>query len=117
MGAGLFCQSLQQQHFCLHGRYHTGLACGLFWKAARHHPIIFSEHGFAFPVILLFYLLVTPEIRVTGIPMILAAVLFFSNCVFDDAFPFSLLHRASKAQSILRYNSDFLFMGIFRPCF
>jgi len=36
----------------------------------------------AFPVILLFYLLVTPEIRVTGIPIALAAVLFLFPIVF-----------------------------------
>jgi peptide/nickel transport system permease protein len=36
----------------------------------------------AFPVILLFYLLVTPEIRSTGIPIYLAAVLFVFPIVF-----------------------------------
>lgn len=36
----------------------------------------------AFPVILLFYLLVTPEIRNTGIPIYLAAVLFLIPIVF-----------------------------------
>ena len=36
----------------------------------------------AFPVILLFYLLVTPEIRVTGIPIALAAVLFLFPIIF-----------------------------------
>lgn len=36
----------------------------------------------AFPVILLFYLLVTPEIRVTGIPIVLAAVLFLFPIIF-----------------------------------
>jgi peptide/nickel transport system permease protein len=36
----------------------------------------------AFPVILLFYLLVTPEIRVTGIPTVLAAVLFLFPVIF-----------------------------------
>jgi peptide/nickel transport system permease protein len=36
----------------------------------------------AFPVILLFYLLVTPEIRVTGIPTYLAAVLFIFPIIF-----------------------------------
>ncbi len=36
----------------------------------------------AFPVILLFYLLVTPEIRVTGIPTVLAAVLFIFPVLF-----------------------------------
>ncbi len=36
----------------------------------------------AFPVILLFYLLVTPEIRSTGIPLRLAAVLFIFPIIF-----------------------------------
>jgi len=36
----------------------------------------------AFPVILLFYLLVTPEIRLTGIPVVLAAVLFIFPIIF-----------------------------------
>ena len=36
----------------------------------------------AFPVILLFYLLVTPEIRDTGIPVVLAAVLFIFPIIF-----------------------------------
>ncbi|MFT6887828.1 MAG: peptide/nickel transport system permease protein [Paracoccaceae bacterium] len=36
----------------------------------------------AFPVILLFYLLVTPEIRKTGVPIVMAAVLFLFPVVF-----------------------------------
>jgi peptide/nickel transport system permease protein len=36
----------------------------------------------AFPVILLFYLLVTPEIRQTGVPMVMAAVLFLFPVAF-----------------------------------
>ena len=36
----------------------------------------------AFPVILLFYLLVTPEIRNTGIPVVLAAILFLIPIAF-----------------------------------
>lgn len=36
----------------------------------------------AFPVILLFYLLVTPEIQVTGIPTYLAAILFLFPIIF-----------------------------------
>jgi len=36
----------------------------------------------AFPVILLFYLLVTPEIRSTGVPLVLAGVLFLFPIVF-----------------------------------
>jgi peptide/nickel transport system permease protein len=40
----------------------------------------------AFPVILLFYLLVTPEIRDTGIPVVLAAILFIFPIVFFCIF-------------------------------
>ena len=36
----------------------------------------------AFPVILLFYLLVTPEIRDEGIPILMAAVLFLFPVIF-----------------------------------
>jgi peptide/nickel transport system permease protein len=36
----------------------------------------------AFPVILLFYLLVTPEIRLTGIPVVMAALLFLFPIIF-----------------------------------
>jgi peptide/nickel transport system permease protein len=36
----------------------------------------------AFPVILLFYLLVTPEIRLTGIPVVMAALLFLFPILF-----------------------------------
>ncbi|WP_417516033.1 ABC transporter permease [Minwuia sp.] len=36
----------------------------------------------AFPVILLFYLLVTPEIRTTGVPLVLSGVLFLFPIVF-----------------------------------
>ncbi len=36
----------------------------------------------AFPVILLFFLLVTPEIRATGVPLVLAGVLFLFPIVF-----------------------------------
>ncbi len=36
----------------------------------------------AFPVILLFFLLVTPEIRATGVPLVLAGVLFIFPIIF-----------------------------------
>ena len=38
----------------------------------------------AFPVILLFYLLVTPEIVLTGLPQFMAAVLFFFPLIFSS---------------------------------
>ena len=49
----------------------------------------------AFPVILLFYLLVTPEIRDEGIPIFMAAVLFFvSGYLFVSVISVTLLHPA-----------------------
>ncbi len=58
------------------GKFDTGLS-------------FISNLVLAFPVILLFYLLVTPEIRNTGIPIYLAAVLFIFPVVF-----FSILFNA-----------------------
>ncbi|KIN72263.1 ABC transporter permease [Sulfitobacter guttiformis] len=52
----------------------------------------------AFPVILLFFLLVTPEIRITGIPNYMAAVLFF----FPIAFFCVLLNSRYYTQPSVR---------------
>lgn len=52
----------------------------------------------AFPVILLFYLLVTPEIVLTGIPSYMAAVLFF----FPLVFFFALLNSRYYTQPAKR---------------
>ena len=59
-----------------------GLPAGYFGKRLDTILSFLANLVLAFPVILLFYLLVTPEIRVTGIPMILAAVLFLFPIVF-----------------------------------
>ena len=53
-----------------------GLPAGYFGKKLDTALSFLANMVLAFPVILLFYLLVTPEIRVTGIPTIMAAVLF-----------------------------------------
>jgi peptide/nickel transport system permease protein len=52
----------------------------------------------AFPVILLFYLLVTPEIRATGIPVVLAGVLF----LFPVIFVVTLLNSRYRTQPARR---------------
>ena len=59
-----------------------GLPAGYFGKRLDTILSFLANLVLAFPVILLFYLLVTPEIRVTGIPMILAAFLFLFPIVF-----------------------------------
>ena len=52
----------------------------------------------AFPVILLFYLLVTPEIRTTGVPLVLSGVLFLFPIVF---FVMLFWSKYSQRQDVL----------------
>ncbi|MCZ8154011.1 MAG: ABC transporter permease, partial [Rhodobacteraceae bacterium] len=59
-----------------------GLPAGYFGGKLDSSLSFLSNLVLAFPVILLFYLLVTPEIRVTGIPVALAALLFIFPVVF-----------------------------------
>ena len=64
----------------------------------------------AFPVILLFYLLVTPEIRATGIPVMLAGVLF----LFPIIFFVTLLNSRFRTQPARRnlYVGAVLILGL-----
>lgn len=59
-----------------------GLPAGYFAGKLDTLLSFLANMVLAFPVILLFYLLVTPEIRDTGIPTYLAAVLFLFPIVF-----------------------------------
>lgn len=59
-----------------------GLPAGYFAGKLDTSLSFLANLVLAFPVILLFYLLVTPEIRDTGIPVILAAVLFIFPVIF-----------------------------------
>jgi peptide/nickel transport system permease protein len=59
-----------------------GLPAGYFIGRLDAILSFISNLVLAFPVILLFYLLVTPEIRTTGIPVFLAALLFIFPIVF-----------------------------------
>ena len=59
-----------------------GLPAGYFTGRLDTILSFIANLVLAFPVILLFYLLVTPEIRVTGIPIYLAAVLFIFPIIF-----------------------------------
>ncbi|MEM8754716.1 MAG: ABC transporter permease [Pseudomonadota bacterium] len=66
-----------------------GLPAGYFGGRMDTVLSFLANLVLAFPVILLFYLLVTPEIRVTGIPTILAGVLFLFPIVFFWVFFYS----------------------------
>jgi peptide/nickel transport system permease protein len=59
-----------------------GLPAGYFGGRLDTVISFLANLVLAFPVILLFYLLVTPEIRDTGIPIILAALLFLFPIIF-----------------------------------
>lgn len=59
-----------------------GLPAGYFGGKLDTLLSFLANLVLAFPVILLFYLLVTPEIRNTGIPVVLAAVLFIFPIIF-----------------------------------
>ncbi|MGL4309410.1 MAG: ABC transporter permease [Paracoccaceae bacterium] len=59
-----------------------GLPAGYFGGRLDTALSFIANIVLAFPVILLFYLLVTPEIRETGIPVALAAVLFLFPILF-----------------------------------
>jgi peptide/nickel transport system permease protein len=59
-----------------------GLPAGYFAGKLDTALSFLANLVLAFPVILLFYLLVTPEIRDTGIPIVLAAVLFIFPVIF-----------------------------------
>ena len=65
----------------------------------------------AFPVILLFYLLVTPEIVQTGIPSMMAAVLFVFPIVFFAVLFNSRFHTQPSKQRV--YVGATLVIGIF----
>ena len=66
-----------------------GLPAGYFGGKFDTALSFIANLVLAFPVILLFYLLVTPEIRNTGIPVYLAAILFIFPIIF-----FSVLFNA-----------------------
>ncbi|NEX45115.1 ABC transporter permease [Pseudotabrizicola algicola] len=59
-----------------------GLPAGYFGGKLDTGLSFIANLVLAFPVILLFYLLVTPEIRQTGVPVVLAAVLFLFPVIF-----------------------------------
>ena len=59
-----------------------GLPAGYFGGKLDTGLSFVANLVLAFPVILLFYLLVTPEIRSTGVPIALAAILFLFPVIF-----------------------------------
>jgi peptide/nickel transport system permease protein len=59
-----------------------GLPAGFYGKKLDTILSFIANLVLAFPVILLFYLLVNPAIRSTGIPIIIAAVLFLFPIIF-----------------------------------
>lgn len=78
-----------------------GLPAGYFGGRLDTLLSFLANLVLAFPVILLFYLLVTPEIRITGIPTMLAAVLFFFPIVFLVILFWSRYHTQPQKLAII----------------
>ena len=75
-----------------------GLPAGYFGRRLDTNLSFLANLVLAFPVILLFYLLVTPEIRDEGIPIFMAAVLF----LFPIIFLFLLFQSRFSTQPMTR---------------
>ncbi len=78
-----------------------GLPAGYFGKRLDTGLSFLSNLVLAFPVILLFYLLVTPEIRETGIPVIMAGVLFLFPIIFFVMLWYSRYHTQPNTRNLL----------------
>lgn len=78
-----------------------GLPSGYFGGRLDTMLTFLSNLVLAFPVILLFYLLVTPEIVETGIPRVMAAVLFLFPIIFLAILFNSRFHTQPMTRNIL----------------
>ncbi|XXK36426.1 ABC transporter permease [Rhodobacteraceae bacterium nBUS_22] len=67
----------------------------------------------AFPVILLFYLLVTPEIRLTGMPQYMAAVLFAFPLIFCTVLINSQLYIVPQKRNIVLSGALFVLLMLY----
>ncbi len=77
-----------------------GLPAGYFGGKLDTALSFVANLVLAFPVILLFYLLVTPEIRNTGIPIYLAAVLFIFPVIFFSTLFNSRFHTDKTKRNL-----------------
>lgn len=88
--------------------YTVGIALGLpagYWGGWWDDVLSFLANlVLAFPVILLFFLLVTPEIRATGIPNVMAAILF--------AVPIAFLAMMANSRFISQPGKRLIWLGI-----
>ena len=84
-----------------------GLPAGYFGKQFDTVLSFIANLVLAFPVILLFYLLVTPEIRSTGVPLWMAGVLFLFPIIFFSLF-FSSRYRERPALLIVLLGFTFV---------
>jgi len=94
-----------------------GLPAGFYGKRLDTILSFIANLVLAFPVILLFYLLVNPAIRSTGIPVVIAAVLFFiPYYIFCCPFPVEILRSSQQAKHLCWLNFTTGFLGLFRSC-
>jgi len=77
-----------------------GLPAGYYGKRLDTNLSFLANLILAFPVILLFYLLVTPEIRATGLPQYLTVVLFAFPLIFIAVLINSRFQTTPTARNI-----------------
>ncbi len=90
-----------------------GLPAGYFGGRLDVALSFLSNLILAFPVILLFYLLVTPEILATGLPSYLAAVLFAFPIIFSAILLNSRFHTRPQVRTPLLVVVLGLFLWIY----
>ncbi|MCY4152478.1 MAG: ABC transporter permease [Aestuariivita sp.] len=78
-----------------------GLPAGYFGRRLDVALSFLSNLILAFPVILLFYLLVTPEVIATGLPSYMATVLFIFPIIFSAILLNSRFHTRPKLRTPL----------------
>ncbi|MEM6634981.1 MAG: ABC transporter permease [Pseudomonadota bacterium] len=78
-----------------------GLPAGYYGGSLDTGLSFLSNLILAFPVILLFYLLVTPEIVATGIPSYMAAVMFIFPIIFTAVLINSRYHTQPQLRNML----------------
>ena len=91
-----------------------GLPAGYYGRRLDTVLSFLANLVLAFPVILLFYLLVTPEVRSTGIPLWLAGVLFLFPIIFlCTLFTSRYSEQKNKLMWIWRSNHRARLLGVF----
>jgi peptide/nickel transport system permease protein len=90
-----------------------GLPAGYFGGKLDMVLSFLANLVLAFPVILLFYLLVTPEIRITGFPQYMAVVLFAFPIIFATVLINSRYYLVPQKRNVLLGVTLFILFALY----